>query len=108
MRGIGIRKIEAETMPIEAYRESLEDMVRQFAYWSDSGGYWTGGLSALEHAFDVLGWDDPHPAPEARCDEPGCMKQATCGWPSDAGYRHGCGDHYHAARQVSPRRSDHG
>ncbi len=33
----------------------------------------------------------------ARCDEPGCMEQATCGWPSDAGYRSGCGDHYQAS-----------
>lgn len=82
-------------------REALEGMVTQFAYWSESaGGYHTGGLSALEDAFDVLGWDDPHPAPEARCDEPGCMAQATCGWPTrpggtgpNGGYRRTCGPH---------------
>ena len=31
-----------------------------------------------------------------RCDEPGCEQEATCGWPSDAGYRRTCGDHYRA------------
>lgn len=77
-----------------AERDALESMVHQFAYWSDkAGGYWTGGLSALEEAFDVLGWDDPHPEPEARCDEPGCMGQITCGWPSANGYRRTCYDH---------------
>lgn len=77
-------------------RDALESMVRQFAYWSDSaGGYWTGGLSALEEAFEVLGWSDPQPAPEVRCDEPGCMKQSSCGWraPFPVRYRRTCGDH---------------
>ena len=33
------------------------------------------------------------------CDEPGCTRPATCGWPTGAaddewgGYRHSCGDH---------------
>ena len=79
---------------IAELRDALEGMVRQFAYWSDkAGGYCTGGLSALEDAFDALGWDDPYPAPSARCDEPGCMKQATCGSPSPTGYRWTCFDH---------------
>ena len=74
--------------------EALDSMVRQFAYWSDvAGGYTTGGLSALEDAFEVLGWDDPQPAPEARCDEPRCMKQATSGTPARTGYRHTCYPH---------------
>jgi hypothetical protein len=61
---------------------ALENMVRQFATWNDRvGGYATGGLSALEDAFDALGWDDPHPAPEAECWEPGCHRQATSGTP---------------------------
>lgn len=29
-----------------------------------------------------------------RCDEPGCFKQVSCGWPSENGYRSTCGDHY--------------
>jgi len=39
-------------------REALIDMVWQFAY-TGSKGYHTGGLSALEGAFDALGLSDP-------------------------------------------------
>ena len=91
--------VVAAILAIEApFRDALEDMVRQYAYWSDRfGGYTDGGLSALEYAFQALGWSDPHPAPEARCDEPGCMKQWTCGTPrtrgKPGGYRRTCGDH---------------
>lgn len=27
------------------------------------------------------------------CDEPDCYRSASCGWPSDRGYRHTCYDH---------------
>lgn len=27
------------------------------------------------------------------CDEPGCDKDVSCGWPSDKGYRHTCYEH---------------
>ena len=27
------------------------------------------------------------------CDEPGCTKEASSGWPSDKGYRHTCFEH---------------
>ena len=75
-------------------RETLGSMVNQFAYWSDSvGGFTTGGLSALEGAFEALGWEDPHPQPDMRCDEPGCMKQQCIGSPTPTGYRSMCSDH---------------
>ena len=75
--------------------EVIADMVGQFAYWNDSaGGYTTGGLSALECAFDALGWDDPHVEASVQCDEPGCTKQVHCGFPTPAGYRNTCRDHY--------------
>lgn len=78
----------------DAARAALESMVRQFAYWSErAGGYTTGGLSALEEAFDALGWDNPHQAPEARCDEPGCMNFALVGTPTPDGYRRTCPMH---------------
>ena len=32
-----------------------------------------------------------------RCDEPGCEKATSCGFPTDTGYRRTCGDHYRAA-----------
>lgn len=28
------------------------------------------------------------------CDEPDCWATATCGWPSDSGYRTTCGKHW--------------
>lgn len=75
-------------------REALESMVYQFGYWNDSaGGFTAGGLSALEYAFEVLGWEDPRPAPEVRCDEPGCMHQISMGTPTPQGYRRTCFDH---------------
>lgn len=74
---------------------ALADMVYQFAGWHDSkGGYMTNGLSALEGAFATLCWDEPHICKEAQCDEPGCKKQRTCGWPSDRGYRNTCSEHW--------------
>src|SRR3990172_2555743 len=51
-------------------RESLEDMCNQFAYTVRGPALTTGGLSALELAFSVLGWEDPHPIPDQRCNEP--------------------------------------
>lgn len=28
------------------------------------------------------------------CDESGCFKYVSCGWPSDTGYRSTCGEHF--------------
>jgi hypothetical protein len=44
----------------ERLRDALESMVRQYANWlpGPTGGYWTGGMSALEEAFEALGWED--------------------------------------------------
>ncbi len=79
---------------IEQLTAALEDMCYQFGGWSDSkGGLMTDGLSALEYAFGVLDWNEPHPVPGMCCDEPGCKKQRTCGWPSPKGYRHTCSEH---------------
>lgn len=98
-----IRAIETEAAKAEAarwrmasprVRELLEDMVAQFGYWSDTiGGVGTGGLSTLEEAFAVLGWDDPHPMPRLRCDEPGCLRQIHAGTPTPTGYRQTCHEH---------------
>lgn len=57
---------EAETLHenVAKLRDALLDMTYQFAYEGTKGGkdvYHTGGLSALEHAFDILGWADPCP-----------------------------------------------
>ncbi len=77
-------------------RELLEDLVHQFAYeLDDPPRLSTGGLSVLEHAFETLGWEDPHPIPFRCCDEPGCTKIAHCGWPDPNGgkYRWTCRVH---------------
>jgi len=84
---------EAEDQKAEL-KEALEDMVEQFGYWSDgAGGFITGGLSALELAFRVLGWEEPHISKGHWCDEPGCKKRISCGTPTPDGYRSTCGDH---------------
>jgi hypothetical protein len=86
---------------IDALTECLTDMCYQFAYQHDDPcRIGTGGLSALEDAFDLLGWEDPHPTPEMQCDEPGCEKHAGCGWPSPNGYRRTCGQHMKIEREA--------
>lgn len=65
-------------------REALEDMVWQFAYRGVKGrrlALGTGGLSALERAFDALGWDDPHyvVAKGQVCEVQGCLSWLTQG-----------------------------
>jgi hypothetical protein len=88
-------------------RDALEDMLYQFAYkgvHNKTAVLSTGGLSALEDAFEVMGWDDPHPVPEIECDEPGCHEHRTCGWPSGRGYRRTCGKHMRRSSDDSLRR----
>jgi len=93
---------ERESATCATLLDALEAMVRQFAYWADGkgGSLWTGGLSALENAFDLLGWDDPHPVPDMACDEPGCSKKGMYGWSTrpggtgmNGGYRRTCYEH---------------
>lgn len=85
--------------------DALEDMVHQFAYEGSKNGtatLHTGGLSALEHAFGVLGWDDPHPVPERGCEYPGCANIATCGTPTPDGYKRLCIEHFMHCEEVPP------
>ena len=68
------------------YVGALTDMVFQFGHRGVKNGrpmIWTGGLSALEGAFGVLEWDDPHYLPEQgyTCEVQGCMEADTCGTP---------------------------
>lgn len=84
----------------EELTEALENMVRQFAHQVVKGGVpslSTGGLSALEEAFAVLGWDDPYPSPEGGCEHLGCAQWATCGTPTKEGYKRLCHAHFRAA-----------
>lgn len=85
------------------YKDALEDMVWQFAYNGKKNGRLTihsGGLSALERAFSVLGWEDPKFVPESECEVQGCHEYANCGMTAETtgdptgAYRRICGDHY--------------
>jgi len=80
-------------------REALEDMVMQFGHRGVKDGkpmIWTGCLSTLEYAFEVLGWNDPHFLPEEgyTCEVKGCMEPDTCGTPWGNLYLRLCSGHY--------------
>jgi len=83
----------------EELEEALKDMVLQFGYQYDGlkrrpPSLGTGGLSALESAFDLLGWNDPYPMPEASCDIVGCQKWTQAGVPFPNGdYLRLCSEH---------------
>lgn len=87
--------VEAAAQEIEALRSAVEGLIEYYARWSDAvGGYSTGGLCVLQHAFRALGWTDPRPCPNARCDESGCMERGCYSWPtSDGRRRHTCAPH---------------
>jgi len=90
---------------VEKLQGATEHLLYQFSYGNGKGELHTGSLSALEEGFDVLGWDDPHPAPHGMlCDEPGCLELSTCGFPVPGGaYRRTCGEHYRLAHaEVRP------
>ena len=89
-------------------REALESMVWQFGYRGVKNGkpnIHTGGLSALEEAFEALGWDDPHYLPEegCTCEVVGCMQADTCGTHWGDLYLRLCGQHCSYANDNKPR-----
>ena len=81
----------------EEIKEFAEDVAYQFGYYfpiKDMLCISTGGLSTLERAFDILGWNDPHHVPECECEAPGCHEHANCGTPTKDGYKRLCGKHF--------------
>lgn len=88
-----------DAVEMDDMREFAEDVVYQFGYYCQNGGrlhITHGGLSTLEWAFDILGWENPHPVPECECEIDGCHEHATCGTPTANGYKRMCGKHFHA------------
>lgn len=86
-----------DAVPMDDMKEFAEDVVYQFGYYGQYNGrlhIGHGGLSTLEWAFDILGWDNPHPAPEFECEIDGCHEHATCGAPTSDGYKRMCGKHF--------------
>ncbi len=78
-------------------KEIIEGLCHQFGYaitFKGRAALSTGGLSALEDAFDYLGWDDPHFVPGSECEIDGCYAHATCGAKTANGYKRMCGEHY--------------
>lgn len=85
-----------DVVEVADMREFAEDVVYQFGYYCQNGGrlhITHGGLSTLEHAFDILGWENLHPVPECECEVEGCHEHATCGVPTANGYKRMCGKH---------------
>ena len=77
--------------------EFAEDVAYQFGYYCQNKGrlhITHGGLSTLERAFDILGWENPHPVPECECEIDGCYEYATCGTPTKEGYKRLCYKHW--------------
>ena len=82
--------------------EALEDMITQFGYQTIYDGkpcITTGGLSALESAFDALGWVNPHFIPEEgyTCEIDGCMRSISSGQKWGKLYLMLCSNHGHRA-----------
>ncbi len=92
---------------VECILTALEDMVYQFGYDTVVDGYpalTTGGLSALEEAFEVLGWTDPYVVPNPIwCDAPvvpRCPNRTTSGTPTPNGYKRYCREHMQFWREA--------
>lgn len=89
-------------------RDALIGMVWQLAYRGTRRGkliLYTGGLSALEYAFDVLGYSDPYYVDEEdnACEVVGCHKWATAGDNWGDLYLRVCSKHLYNSRAGKPR-----
>ena len=85
-----------DTPPADDMKEFAKDVAYQFGYYCNTGGLLClshGGLSTLEWAFDILGWENLHPVPECECEIDGCHEHATCGVSTKDGYKWMCGNH---------------
>lgn len=85
----------------ERLGEFAEEVIRQFAYrikTNERCAFTAGGLSVLEEAFDIVGWDDPHLCPECECEEDGCHEWVTGGMLTPDGYKWLCARHRAAYR----------
>ena len=90
-----------DAVKVDDMREFAEYVAYQFGYYCHNGGrlhITHGGLSTLERAFDILGWKNPHPVPECECEVDGCHEHATCGAPTNDGYKRMCGRHFREKR----------
>ena len=95
--GVGLGEKKADVVPVADMKEFAADVAYQFGYKGEYKGrlhIMHGGLSTLERAFEILGWENPHTYPEGECEWDGCHEYATCGTPTPDGYKRVCGKHY--------------
>lgn len=93
------------------YKEALEEMVWQFAHRGVKGRksvMHTGGLSALESAFEALGWSDPKFFDDMDgviCDAKRCPEWVVAqgGMWRETGYWCLCSKHSQAHREGKPQ-----
>ena len=109
----GARKLMEDAPAVDAVevaemRQFAQDVAYQFGYYCQYKGrlhIGHGGLSTLEWAFDILGWDSFHPVPECECEIDGCHEHATCGTLTEDGYKFMCGKHYRERNDNENRRN---
>ena len=86
-----------DAVEVAEMREFAQDVAYQFGYYCQHEGrlhITHCGMSTLEWAFDILGWENPHPVPECECEIDGCHEHATGGAPTKDGYKRMCGKHF--------------
>lgn len=97
VKSLLVRANAADVVEVSELKEFAEDVIYQFGYHINYNGRLhlsSGGLSTLEWAFAILGWQDPKPYPEGECEWDGCHEYASCGTPTPDGYMRVCGKHY--------------
>lgn len=113
------KKLEPSINIVEL-QSALESMVWQFAYHGLSHGrksrrISTGGMSALEEAFYVLGWPDPMTVlRKGNADTSACFVKGCAGWVEASGpwitdceyYVCLCSEHFEAAHRGRLHESD--
>lgn len=93
----------------DGIKEIIKQLIFQFGYRGvkkNKPVIHTAGLSALEEAFEVLGWEDPHYLPEQgfTCEVKGCMNEDTVGmhWGNSKLYLRLCSEHHMQAFRNKP------
>ncbi len=78
----------------EELRQVLVDLCYLTASWNiDVGGLEIDHMPAFEHAFQILGWDNPHICKDLQCDVPSCKHRWVSNKATANGHRKRCWDH---------------
>ena len=82
---------------------------RETDKWICTECNYLGPMKSFDQVPDPRGSDTWTVCPQCRapehvaqvCDEPGCRKESSCGFPTPQGYRRTCGDHFRSPRSVN-------